>query len=72
MSGFRRAVKIIVGLWVISFLAAVPYAHFTRVNYVNRGGRRLEQSAFCALLDQNIKPEVSTPKCLILLHLPLA
>ena len=61
MAGFGRAVKIITAVWVISFLSASPYAFFTQLNYIDRplgSGNFLHQSAFCALLDDNIRPKV--------------
>ena len=42
-------------------LAAVPYLLFTDVNYIDQpmgSGNFLNESAFCALLDQNIYPKV--------------
>ena len=62
MAGFSRAVKIIVMVWTISFLSALPYAFFTKLNYIDRplgSGEYLKESAFCALLDENIRPKVS-------------
>ena len=61
MAGFNRVVKIIVLVWTISFLSALPYAFFTKLNYIDRplgSGDYLEESAFCALLDDNIRPKV--------------
>ena len=34
MSGLRRASKIIAALWFFAFATAIPYAVFTKVNYV--------------------------------------
>ncbi|TRY73343.1 hypothetical protein TCAL_15738, partial [Tigriopus californicus] len=59
MSGFKRAVRIICLVWLISLVSAIPYAIFTRLNYIDRplnSGNYLEESAFCALLDDNIYP----------------
>ena len=61
MAGFSRALKIIMLVWTVSFLSALPYAFFTKLNYIDRplgSGVYLEESAFCALLDENIKPKV--------------
>ncbi len=61
MSGFKRAVRIIGLVWVVSLASAVPYALFTRINYIDRplhSGNVLPESAFCALLDDNIYPKV--------------
>ena len=63
MAGFTRAVKIIIMVWTISFLCALPYAFFTKINYIDRplgSGNNLQESAFCALLDENIKPKVKS------------
>jgi len=46
----------------VAGLAAVPYLLFTTINYLDfpmGSGVPLEDSAFCALLDINIVPEVS-------------
>ena len=61
MAGFSRAVKIIVLVWSLSFFSALPYAFFTKINYIDRplgSGNFLADSAFCALLDENIRPKV--------------
>ena len=61
MSGFKRAVRIIVLVWFLAMLSAIPYALFTRLNYVDRplgSGNFLHESAFCALLESNIYPQV--------------
>lgn len=34
MSGFKRAVRIVAALWIISFLSAVPFGIFTKIDYV--------------------------------------
>ena len=48
-------------LQIFILLLATPYALFTKINYVDRplgSGKLLPQSAFCALLDDNIYPKV--------------
>ena len=48
-------------LQIFILLLATPYALFTKINYVDRplgSGKFLPQSAFCALLDDNIYPKV--------------
>ena len=48
-------------VWFLAMLSAIPYALFTRLNYVDRplgSGNFLHESAFCALLDSNIYPQV--------------
>ncbi|XP_025410933.1 neuropeptides capa receptor [Sipha flava] len=57
MSGLKRAVRIIAVVWVFSFLAALPFAMFTTVDYVDfppGSGYPLYESAFCAMLDKNV------------------
>ncbi|XP_071452814.1 neuropeptides capa receptor-like [Hetaerina americana] len=59
MSGLKRAVRIIAVLWLLSLLAALPFAVFTTVNYVAYppdSGHIVLESAFCAMLDENIPP----------------
>ncbi|XP_050441474.1 neuropeptides capa receptor-like [Adelges cooleyi] len=61
MSGLKRAVRIIAVVWVVSFLAALPFAMFTKVDYVDYppgSGKPLYESAFCAMLDSNLPPGV--------------
>ena len=62
MSGFHRAVRIIALVWTISLVSALPYAFFTRINYIDRplgSGNYLPETAFCALLKENIYPKVA-------------
>ncbi|XP_029344196.1 neuropeptides capa receptor [Acyrthosiphon pisum] len=56
MSGLKRAVRIIAVVWVISFFAALPFAMFTTVDYVDfpPGNGPILESAFCAMLDKNV------------------
>lgn len=57
MSGLRRAIKIIAVLWVVSLLAASPFAIFTQINYLEypeKSGNYLKETAFCAMLAQNL------------------
>ena len=55
--------QIIALVWLVSFLSALPYAFFTKLNYIhrplssNRTEDILDDSAFCALLDENIYPQ---------------
>ena len=61
MSGFKRAVRIIALVWLVSLVSAAPYFLFTELNYIARplnSTNYLEESAFCALLDTNIYPKV--------------
>ena len=50
-------------------IAAIPYLLFTTINYVDYplgSGNDLQDSAFCALLDINITPQVKPNKTMIL------
>ncbi len=63
MSGFKRAVRIIGLVWLVSLLSATPYYLFTQLNYIDKplnSGNYLRDSAFCAMLNENI-PEVISP-----------
>ena len=62
MSGFKRAMRIIGMVWVVAMIAALPYAFFTQIHYVDRpinSGNFLMSSAFCAMLPANIYPKVN-------------
>ena len=62
MSGFKRAIRIIGLVWLVAMLAALPYAFFTKINYLDRpygSGNILLNSAFCAMIPDNIYPKVS-------------
>ncbi|XP_013788011.1 neuropeptides capa receptor-like, partial [Limulus polyphemus] len=62
LSSLSRAIKIIMSVWVVSCISAVPFAIFIKVNYVDYpkgSGNNLEESAFCALPMEN--NEVSLP-----------
>ncbi|XP_077493048.1 neuropeptides capa receptor-like [Amblyomma americanum] len=51
-SSLTRAVRIIAIIWVVSLVSAVPFAVYTRVNFVDfpvGSGRVVPESAFCAL-----------------------
>ncbi|KAH8030994.1 hypothetical protein HPB51_012462 [Rhipicephalus microplus] len=51
-SSLTRAVRIIAIIWVVSLVSAVPFAIYTRVNFVDfpvGSGRVVPESAFCAL-----------------------
>ncbi|XP_039295162.1 neuropeptides capa receptor-like [Nilaparvata lugens] len=57
MSGLRRAMWIICALWTVSFVCALPFAVFTKVNYIQyppNSGITVPESAFCGLLKENI------------------
>ena len=48
MSGKAR--KVILKIWIVSFLSAVPWFQFTRVNYLIFNNEQLEESAWCSVL----------------------
>ena len=51
--------------WSFAAVAAIPYLLFTKINYIDfpwGSGNYLEDSAFCALLDINITPQVRRRK----------
>merc|ERR1719237_973333 len=51
MAGLKRTARIIFCLWLVSGLAASPFAYFTTVNYYPHPftGESLEESAVCAM-----------------------
>nr|XP_026497254.1 neuropeptides capa receptor-like [Vanessa tameamea] len=54
VAGLRRALRIVLALWVLSLLAASPFAHYTTVNYHDYpplSGNASLESAFCAMLE---------------------
>lgn len=53
MSGFKRAARIIALLWIVSFLSAVPFGYYTKINYLNYplDNTTILDSAFCAMLE---------------------
>ncbi|KAJ8878677.1 hypothetical protein PR048_019262 [Dryococelus australis] len=57
MSNLERAVKIIAFLWLLSLVSASPFAVFTTISYVDYppgSGREVMESAFCAMMEQDI------------------
>ena len=60
-SGFKRALRIIGMVWLVSLLAALPFVFFTKLHYIDRplnSGNLIPESAFCALLED--RPRVSS------------
>lgn len=53
MSGFKRAVRIVAALWIISFLSAVPFGVFTEIDYLKYplDNSTILDSAFCGMLE---------------------
>ncbi|XP_075982262.1 neuropeptides capa receptor-like isoform X2 [Anticarsia gemmatalis] len=55
MAGLRRALKIVAALWLLSLIAASPFAMYTTVSYHDYppgSGNASLESAFCAMLEQ--------------------
>ncbi|XP_026736233.1 neuropeptides capa receptor-like isoform X2 [Trichoplusia ni] len=55
MAGLRRALRIVAALWLVSLLAASPFALYTTVSYYDYppgSGNSSLESAFCAMLEQ--------------------
>ena len=65
MSDIKRAAIVSSLCWTIALLASVPHLVFTKINYVDlpyQSGNFICESAFCAMLDQNVFPSVKI-KC---------
>lgn len=53
MSGFKRAVRIICAIWVISLLSAIPFAYHRKIHYILYPpftGEEVYESGLCATL----------------------
>lgn len=53
MSGFKRAVRIIAAIWVISLMSAAPFAYYRTINYIDYppfSGEIVYESGLCATL----------------------
>ena len=48
-SSTGQAKKMVGLIWSISFLSAMPWAFFTKVNYLEYDGTILEESAWCSI-----------------------
>ncbi|XP_013772714.1 neuropeptides capa receptor-like [Limulus polyphemus] len=56
VSSLSRCIKIITLVWIIACISAIPFAIFTKVNYVEYpigSGNLLTESAFCSLPMEN-------------------
>ncbi|NP_001127725.1 neuropeptides capa receptor-like [Bombyx mandarina] len=54
MAGLRRALRVVAALWLLSFVAAAPFASYTTVSYHDYppgSGNSSLESAFCAMLE---------------------
>ncbi|KAL9906155.1 capability receptor isoform 2-T4 [Glossina fuscipes fuscipes] len=51
MSGFKRAIRIIIALWLVSFLGAIPFGIMTNIiyTYYPLDNKIIPESAFCSL-----------------------
>ncbi|XP_033149511.1 neuropeptides capa receptor isoform X2 [Drosophila busckii] len=51
LGGCSRALKIITGLWVVSFISAIPFGVKTEIQYLNYplDGLPIPESAFCSI-----------------------
>lgn len=64
MSDIRRACLVSALCWATALLASVPHLLFSKINYIEdpeSSHRVITQSAFCAMMDDNIYPEVTWP-----------
>ena len=48
-SSTGKAKRIIAWIWLVSFLSALPWALFTKVNYLTYEGRVLEETTWCSI-----------------------
>uniref|UniRef100_A0A1A9VYR0 G-protein coupled receptors family 1 profile domain-containing protein n=1 Tax=Glossina austeni TaxID=7395 RepID=A0A1A9VYR0_GLOAU len=51
MGGFKRAIRIIIALWLVSFLGAIPFGIMTNIiyTYYPLDNKIIPESAFCSL-----------------------
>ena len=62
LSDIKRAAIVSVLCWAIALAASVPHLVFTQINYIDlpyRSGNFICESAFCAMLDENVYPAVN-------------
>ncbi|XP_051161878.1 neuropeptides capa receptor-like [Leptopilina boulardi] len=53
MSGLKRPISFILGAWSIAMISAIPFAIYTKLNYVEyppKSGNKSKDSAICAML----------------------
>lgn len=53
MAGLKRAIRIIVAIWIISLLSAMPFAYYRTINYIRYppfDGEEVPESGLCATL----------------------
>ncbi|XP_047351516.1 uncharacterized protein LOC124949830 [Vespa velutina] len=75
MSGLKRPIRFIFAAWSIALVSAIPFAIYTKVNYVEyppKSGNCSAESAICAILSNNMPNfplyEIS---CIIFFFLPM-
>lgn len=57
MKGLRRALIVIGSIWLVALGAALPFGVYTKVSYIEfppGSGRRVADSAFCAMLQEDV------------------
>ena len=62
LSDIKRAAIVSVLCWTIALAASVPHLVFTKINYIDlpyQSGNFICESAFCAMLDENVYPAVN-------------
>ena len=62
LSDIKRAAIVSVLCWTIALAASVPHLVFTQINYIDlpyHSGNFICESAFCAMLDENVYPAVN-------------
>ncbi|XP_033222667.1 neuropeptides capa receptor-like [Belonocnema kinseyi] len=75
MSGLKRPIRFIFGAWSIAMISAIPFAIYTKVNYViypPDSGIKSKNSAFCAMLLPDM-PEfpLYEMSCLVFFFIPM-
>ncbi|XP_034947268.1 neuropeptides capa receptor-like [Chelonus insularis] len=75
LSGLKRPLRFICASWLLSMIAALPFANYTTINYVEYppgSGQNSEESAFCAMLAPNMPNfPLYELSCLIFFVIPL-
>ncbi|XP_063991336.1 neuropeptides capa receptor-like [Diachasmimorpha longicaudata] len=75
MSGLKRPLRFIFAAWLVAMIAAVPFAVYTTVNYVEYppgSDHNSEESAFCAMLLHNMPAfPLYELSCVIFFLIPL-
>ncbi|KAH8368010.1 hypothetical protein KR084_005550 [Drosophila pseudotakahashii] len=67
MVGFKRAIRIITVLWIVSFISAIPFGLLSDIQYLKYplDGSRIEESAFCSMSEiVNVFPVFEVSFCI--------